>query len=313
MIHMNSETIAQQLESLNIRPDEISNEELSKAINLLLQLIEGLQIENEKLKTEIQKLRDEINLLKGEQGKPNFPASKKKQKENISSESERNRLKPPKQKQSKAKKHKIKVDRTEICKVNQNELPNDVEFKGYQSIVVQEISIKTDNVEYRKEIYYSPSQNKTYIGKLPIGIEGEFGPGIKSLTKIMKYDSNMSESKILEFFKNFGIYISSATISRILTKNNELFDQEKADIVKAGISSTVFQQIDDTCGRVNGQNQFVQILCNPFYTAYFTIPHKDRLSILVSSQLYNVVKYIPYAPHIQLEGIKHEKIHRDAY
>ena len=279
MIHMNPEKMAQQLESLNIRPDEISNEELSKAINLLLQLIEGLHIENEKLKTEIQKLRDEINLLKGEQGKPNFPASKKQNKD-ISSESERNKLKPPKQKRSKAKKHKIKVDRTEICKVNQNELPNDVEFKGYQSIVVQEISIKTDNIEYRKEIYYSPSQNKTYIGKLPIGIEGEFGPGIKSLTKIMKYDSNMSESKIREFFENFGIYISSATISRILTKNNELFDQEKADIVKAGISSTLYQQIDDTSGRVNGQNQFVQILCNPFYTAYFTIPHKDRLSIL---------------------------------
>jgi hypothetical protein len=280
MIQMTPVTIAQQLESLKIRPDEISNKESSKAINLLLQLIEGLHIENEKLKTENQKLRDEINLLKGEQGKPNFPASKKKQKENISSESERNKLKPPKQKRSKAKKHKIKVDRTEICKVNQNELPNDVEFKGYQSIVVQEISIKTDNVEYRKEIYYSPSQNKTYIGKLPTGIEGEFGPGIKSLTKIMKYDSNMSESKIREFFNNFGIFISSATISRILTKNNELFNQEKADIVKAGISSTIYQQIDDTSGRVNGQNQFVQILCNPFYTAYFTIPHKDRLSIL---------------------------------
>lgn len=35
--------------------------------------------------------------------------------------------------------------------------------------------------------------------------------------------------------------------------------------------------------------------------------------ILVSSQPYNVVKYISYVPHIQLEGIKHEEIHRDAY
>jgi hypothetical protein len=34
---------------------------------------------------------------------------------------------------------------------------------------------------------------------------------------------------------------------------------------------------------------------------------------LVSSQPYNVVKYISYVPHIQLEGIKHEEIHRDAY
>jgi hypothetical protein len=218
--------------------------------------------------------------LKGERGKPNIPGSKKKHKDDISSEDERKKFQHPKQKKSKAKKHKIEIDRTEICKINQTDLPNDVIFKGYQTVVVQEISIKTDNVEYKKEVYYSPSQNKTYIGELPIGVEGEFGPGIKSLIYTMKYVSNMSESKIHEFFENFGIHISSATISRILTKNNEIFDQEKGDIVIAGISSTIYQQIDDTSGRVNGQNQFVQILCNPFYTAYFTIPHKDRLSIL---------------------------------
>ena len=33
---------------------------------------------------------------------------------------------------------------------------------------------------------------------------------------------------------------------------------------------------------------------------------------LVSRQPYNVVRYISYIPHIQLEGIKHEEIHRDA-
>jgi hypothetical protein len=41
-----------------------------------------------------------------------------------------------------------------------------------------------------------------------------------------------------------------------------------------------YQQIDDTGAKVKGQNHYVQIICNPFYTAYFTIPHKDRLSIL---------------------------------
>jgi len=33
---------------------------------------------------------------------------------------------------------------------------------------------------------------------------------------------------------------------------------------------------------------------------------------LVSRQPYNVVRYISYVSHIQLEGIKHEEIHRDA-
>ncbi|MCG7848442.1 MAG: hypothetical protein MIO93_04595 [ANME-2 cluster archaeon] len=59
---MNPETIEQQLESLNIRPDEISTEESSKAINLLLQLIEGLHIENEKLKI-VLNLRTVVELV----------------------------------------------------------------------------------------------------------------------------------------------------------------------------------------------------------------------------------------------------------
>ena len=43
---------------------------------------------------------------------------------------------------------------------------------------------------------------------------------------------------------------------------------------------TPFQQIDDTTVRVNGKNQYSQILCNPYYTAFFTVPRKDRLTIL---------------------------------
>jgi hypothetical protein len=35
-----------------------------------------------------------------------------------------------------------------------------VEFKGYPRVIVQEIIIKTENVEYKKEIYYSPSPKR---------------------------------------------------------------------------------------------------------------------------------------------------------
>ena len=55
----------------------------------------------------------------------------------------------------------------------------------------------------------------------------------------MKHVSDISESKIHEFLGNFGIHISPATISRILTKNNEIFDQEKDDIVLAPTFPTV--------------------------------------------------------------------------
>lgn len=276
---MTSSEIKEIFHKINIRPDELEDQELSESFHLLLQIIEHLREENEKLKAENQKLRDEISLLKGEQGKPTIRGGGKKAKD-ISSEKDRKKRRKKEKRKSKAKNHKIKIDRIEKCKVNRDELPEDAEFKGYQSVIVQEILITTDNVEYKKEVFYSPSQNKTYIGKLPVGVKGEFAPGVKSLICTLKHVANMSEPKILEFFENFRIYISQATISRILTKDQDLFHQEKEDIFHAGLCSTVYQQIDDTGIRVNGENQYSQIISNPYYTAYFTVPHKDRLTVI---------------------------------
>ena len=63
-----------------------------------------------------------------------------------------------------------------------------------------------------------------------------------------------SEPKIHEFLESMGILISKSTISRIITENNDLFHEEKAEIFQAGLNSTTYQQIDDTSARVNGSN-----------------------------------------------------------
>ncbi len=53
-----------------------------------------------------------------------------------------------------------------MCKVDQKLLSDDAEFKGYQNVVAQEIVIKTDNVEYKKEIYYSPIPTQDLHGEI---------------------------------------------------------------------------------------------------------------------------------------------------
>jgi prefoldin subunit 5 len=275
---MNPSGITNILKSLKIQPDEISDKNVAEAFRLLLHIIEELSEEVQALKAELQKTRDELNHLKGEQGKPKF--SVPKQNKDISSEKERNTPIPRGERKSKEKLSKIKIDVTEDCKVDPSILPEDAELRYYDTVVVQDIIITTKNTAYRKEVWYSPSQHRTYRGQLPHGIEKEFGNGVKSLIFTLKYSSNVSESKIHDFLENAGIFISPATISRILTKDLETFHQEKADIFKAGLESTKFQQIDDTGTKVNGEKQYVQIICNPFYTAYFTIPTKDRMSIL---------------------------------
>ncbi len=59
-------------------------------------------------------------------------------------------------------------------------LPIDAEFKGDEELIIQDITLGTDNVLFLKQKYYSPSKQKTPKAELPPGDEGEFGPGIKT-------------------------------------------------------------------------------------------------------------------------------------
>ena len=253
---------------------------IKSAFDSLVNLIEELSSENRRLKDEIQRLRDQINRLKGEQGKPDIKADTKKPKD-ISSEKERKRVTPSDKKRKKRSKIKdIKIGHTETCSIEKNKLPEDAVFKGYKCVVVQDIKIHTDNIQFKKEIYYSPSMKKTYIAPLPHGYDGEFSPAIKGLAIILKNICNMSESKIYEFFSHVGVFISMGKISNILIKGHQQFHQEKTAIVEAGLQTTIYQATDDTKARVNGQNHHTHILGNPYYTAYFTERHKNRLTVL---------------------------------
>jgi len=110
-------------------------------------------------------------------------------------------------------------------------LPVDAEFKGYEEVVVQDIKLTTDNVLFRKQKYYSPSEEKTYL-ELPDGYEGEFGPGIKALVISLYYGSNMTQSKFLEFWGDIGISMSAGYLSNLLIKTTRTFILRKVKSMK---------------------------------------------------------------------------------
>jgi len=76
------------------------------------------------------------------------------------------------------------------------------------------------------------------------------------------------------------VKISAGSVSNILTGGAENFGDEFHDLFVAGLASTSYQQTDDTSARVAGQFWHTHIVCNPFYAAYFTRRHKDRLTVL---------------------------------
>lgn len=254
-------------------PDERSRD----LIRQLLNLIETLSSDLRTAQADNQRLRDEINHLKGEHGKPTIKANTPKAPSQHSSEPERHQ---PTERVKRAKRDLIAIDREQTLTLDRATLPPDAEFKGYLDVIVQDITLRTDNICFHKEKYYAPSTGQTYLAPLPAGYAGEFGPGLKALSLVFSSGCNMSEPKILEFFQYVGIHISHGTISNLLIKDHDAFHAEKDAVYLAGLRSSPWQHLDDTATRVNGQNQHCHIVCNPLYTTYHTTAAKDRLTIL---------------------------------
>jgi hypothetical protein len=108
-------------------------------------------------------LRDEVNRLKGEQGNPEIKANVVEAPKKHSSEKERSK---PRKCQGKKKTASIVFDREEVVRVDQAVLPADATFKGYEGNIVQDILLKTDNMRFLKEKYYSPSLVCAYLAEL---------------------------------------------------------------------------------------------------------------------------------------------------
>ena len=260
----------------DLQLDQIADPQVREVIRRLMNLVEQLSAENRQLREENQQLRDENNRLKGEQGRPKVPVRRPDPADH-SSEAER---RVPRGRVKRAKNDTIRIDREETQEVDHDLLPPDAEFKGYEEVIVQDVTFHTDNVRFRKEKWYSPSQQRTYLAELPIGYDGQFGPTLKALIWIWYFASQMTEPKIAEFLHHLGIQISEGQISNLLIKQQDARHAEKDAIAEAALAASPWQQTDDTATRVNGKLHHCHVISNPLASVYYTLPGKDRLSVL---------------------------------
>ena len=264
------------LEDLDLH--SIVDERARALVRQLLNLLEDVRADLRAAQAEIQRLRNEINRLKGEQGQPTLkPNTPQPPPKDLSSEQER---RTPKAWSKGRKMDRIPIDRAHMVAVEPTGLPLDAVFKGYEDVVVQDVVFRTDNVLFHKEKFYSPSQHQTYLASLPQGYHGQFGPGIKSLALVFYYGAQMSEPKVAELLRSVGVQISAGQVSNLLIKDQAAFHAEKAALYQAGLARSPWQHLDDTSTRVNGQNGYCHVVCNPLSTAYFTTLTKDRLTII---------------------------------
>lgn len=251
-----------------------------RAIGLLFNLVEDLQATVRELQAENQRLRDENNRLKGEQGKPDIKANKPPKPPTASDHSSEAERHQPQAWHKGTKRDRIVINREATLTLDRAGLPADAEFKGHEDVVVQDVRFETDNILFHKEKYYSASAGQTYLAPLPAGYSGQFGPGLKALALVEYYACNVAEPKLLDLFRNVGVLISAGELSNLLIKHQAAFHAEKTAVYLAGLRSSPWQHYDQTSTRVDGVNQQCNIVCNPFYTAFFTTASKERLSVL---------------------------------
>ena len=285
MIASDVKSIIEKVEQL-LAEEELS-ERTELAIQELLNVVEALCADKKSLADEVERLRKQLEAKKKAKNTSNrnkedrdTPGDDDSANSNHSSEKRRKSSNKPKANYRRSFKD-ITIHDTVECPVDPDTLPPDAVRLQDEIVVVQDIEIKPKNTQFQGHVFYSASQQKYYRGSLPADCNhGDFSASLRALIVSLKYCGNMSEPKIGEFLENFDVQVSAGSLSNILTKSAKLFEQEYDDLLTAGLSSTPYQQTDDTSARVNGDFWNTHILCNPFYTFYSTRPGKDRLTVL---------------------------------
>jgi hypothetical protein len=279
------QTILKQVEELLTQAGPLPAE-AELAVGRLLNVVEALSADRSELVQEVERLRQQLELKK----KPKTTDStdqaddqnSKNDADHSSEKRRRQRRGKNKRRTSDRRSFKdLEIHETIECPIDPETLPPDAVRVEDEEVVVQDIEIKPRNIRFQRSVYYSASEKKFFRAPLPSGYDvGDFGADLRALILSLKYCGNMSEPKIGEFLQNFDVQISAGSLSNILTNTATSFEDEFHNLFTAGLASTPYQQTDDTSARVAGKFWHTHIVCNPYYTAFFTRPRKDRLTVL---------------------------------
>jgi len=266
------------LSDLDVDLDQLTDPAARRLIVQLLNRIEEMHAETERLQAEVQRLTDENARLKGGAGRPTLrPQPPRQAARDVSSEGERH---VPRPRRGRSKVAELAIHRIVDLAVAPAGLPPDAQFKGYEEVIVQDLLIQAQNTCFRKEKWYSPTTRRTYLAPLPAGYQGQFGPGLKALALALAYAGEMSEPKLLAVLRSVGIQVSAGFLAGVLIHDQDRFHAEAAAAVDAGLASSPWQHLDETGTRVNGRNHHCHILANPLFTSYTTTAGKDRQAVL---------------------------------
>jgi hypothetical protein len=150
--------------------------------------------------------------------------------------------------------------------------------KGYEEIVVQDLSLSPQVTRYRRERWETP-QGETIIAALDPGIIGGYGPNLHRLVLALHYSGQVTCERIVAFLNGMGVLISKRQVVRLLTAKLETFRSEDEAVLKAGLAGA-YVTVDDTGARHAGKSGYTTQIGSNRFTVFRTGPSKSRQAFL---------------------------------
>lgn len=246
-------------------------------VDICAQLMEQIRLQNEL----IQAIKDENAQLKGEKPKPKISPSKlEKNPKKKTDPKDKKGKRPGSAKRSKKKDLPIHQE----VVVQPENIPEGSRFKGYNDYIVQDLIIQPNNIRFRLACWQSPT-GEYLVGQLPEDAsQNHFGLSLVRFILYQYHHAHVTQPLILEELREMGIDISSGQVNRIINENNDLFHDEKDDILACGLEVSSYIHVDDTGARHNGKNGYCTHIGNEFFAWFESTESKSRINFLTLLQ-----------------------------
>ena len=228
------------------------------------------------LEETVQRLRDEIAILKGQKPRPQIAPSRLEQ------PSPRPPLTEGQKRPGSAKRPKnAQLTITQEVPVPFPDPPAGSVSKGYEPYIVQELVIRVETTRYLRERIVT-ADGQSLLAPLPADVlPGQhFGPNLISHILHQYHNNHVTQPLLQDELAQLGISISAGQINHILTQDKQVFHEEKAELLTAGLASASYIQVDDTGARHQGKNGYCTHIGNEFFAYFASTDSKSRLNFL---------------------------------
>jgi hypothetical protein len=263
--------------------EQLSHSDLIRVVRDLVGEVTRLRAENETLNGALAKLRAEHQTVKDELARlrklpprpPIKPSGMDKATQQAAGPQTDGKKDGPSTRRRGSQLDKLTISDTVVVKAK---APEGSRHKGYEDIVVQDLSLNPTAILYRRERWETPD-GATIVADLDPGIVGGYGPNLHRLVLLLHTQGQMTCERILALLNDVGVVISKRQVVRLLTIKLEIFRAEDEAVLKAGLSGA-YVTVDDTGARHAGKNGYATQIGSNRFCVFRTGPSKSRLSFL---------------------------------